>query len=152
MRLFYRNIKVWPNSSQNGYPEVKKTPYIILKLSEISSGMSKLSLEMFKSIPKPNHRPIHAFILPKYQILAKFRPKLVSGNENDTLSVLKLTESSSRISKLPCKTLWFLQKPKNQPKNMYIWPKYQIWSKFRPFLGLKLLKESLKPKKRYWKS
>ena len=142
MRLFYQNIKFWPNSGQNWCPEVKMTPYIVLELSEISSGMSKLSLEMFKSIPKPNHRPIHAFILPKYQILSKFRPKLVSGNENDTLSVLKLTELSSGISKLSYKTLWFLQKPKNRPKNVFIWPKYQFWSKFRPFWGLKMLKKS----------
>ena len=71
------------------------TPYIVLKLSEISSEILKLSLEILKYIQKPNHRPIHAFILPKYQILAKFRPKLVSGNENDTLSVLKLTEPVS---------------------------------------------------------
>ena len=86
------------------------------------------SLEMFKSKQKPNHRPIIAFILPKYQILAKFRPKWVSGSENDSLSVSKYTELSSGISKLPCKTLCFLQKPKNRPKNVFIWPKYQIWS------------------------
>ena len=69
---------------------------------------------MFKSIQKPNYRPLIVFILLKYQILAKLRPKWVSGGENDSLSVLKLTELSSGIFKLPCKTLWFLQKPKNQ--------------------------------------
>ena len=88
------------------------------------------------------------FIWPKYQILAKFWPKWVSGSENDSLSVSKYTELSSGISKLPCKTLCFLQKPKNRPKNVFIWPKYQIWSKFRPFLGLKTLKRSrLSPNK-----
>ena len=122
-------------------------PYIFLKLSEISSGISKLSLAMFKSIQKPNHRPIIAFILPKYQILAKFRPKWVSGSENDSLSVSKYTELSSGISKLPCKTLCFLQKPKNRPKNVFIWPKYQIWSKLRHLFGPKNVeKKSFKPK------
>ena len=110
----YWNIKFWPNSGQNGCPEVKMTPYIVFKLSEISSRISKLSLAMFKSIQKPNYRPLIVFILLKYQILAKLRPKWVSGGENDSLSVLKLTELSSGIFKLPCKTLWFLQKPKNQ--------------------------------------
>ena len=69
---------------------------------------------MFKSVQKPNYRPLIVFILLKYQILAKLRPKWVSGGENDSLSVLKLTELSSGIFKLSCKTLWFLQKPKNK--------------------------------------
>ena len=107
------------------------TPYIVLKLSEISSGISKLSLEMFKSKQKPNHRPIIAFILPKYLILAKFWPKWVSGSENDSLSVSKYTELSSWISKLPCKTLCFLQKPKNGLKMRL----FDRNTKFGPNLG-----------------
>ena len=86
---------------------------------------------MFKSIQKPNYRPLIVFILLKYQILAKLRPKWVSGGENDSLSIFKLTELSSGIFKLPCKTLCFLQKPKNGLKMCL----FDRNTKFSPNLG-----------------
>ena len=72
-------------SSQNVSPEVKMTHYNVLNFSELSSKISKVSLELFKSIQKPNHRPIIAFILPNYQNSSKFQPKWVFRSKNDTL-------------------------------------------------------------------